>query len=160
MKCEVREIREGDLPYLSKNLRSADAREIFAASGSTDFQSALRLSVDNSEEALAGSLKGGAAEVLYGISPYSPRAYLIWALASPEIANNKMVFLRTSRAVLKRWFEERPNAEYFINFVHGQNDLHQKWLKWMGADLYPATPVGPRGEDFRPFMISRKKYHV
>lgn len=158
MDYEIRPVREGDIEHLSQNIRPEDLQEILAATGNKDPYPGLRYSVENSEEALAGALTGGPAEVLWGISPFSDRAALIWAIASAEVDNHKIAFLRNSRSVIARWFEERPNVEYLVNFTHGENTVHHKWLEWLGATLYPPTPVGPLLEGFRPFMIPRKKF--
>lgn len=158
MTYEIRGVREGDLPYLAENLRASDARELIATYGTPRFLYGLQRSTDLSAETLVGVPTGDHPVLLFGIMDFSPRAALIWACGTPGLSRHPTAFLRGSKATIRRWFEERPSVEYLMNFTHAQNLQHHRWLEWCGADLLPALPMGPLGEDFRPFTIRRTKY--
>lgn len=98
--------------------------------------------------------------MLFGIRKVTPKNALIWACATVDLVDNRMAFLRASRPIIKRWFEERPSVDTFTNFTHAKNFDHHRWLRWCGAELLPARRLGPRGEPFLPFIIRRQKYHV
>ena len=154
----IREARPDDLPYLAANLRDADQIEILATTGRPDYLEELKVSAEGSDEVLVG-LPGPqkAPFVIFGYHVWRKTAF-IWAVATPAIQQNRVRFLRAGKPVLKRWFEENPSVDYFMNFTHARNTLHHRWLEWCGADMLPAVPMGPLGELFHPFTIKREKY--
>lgn len=155
MHYEIRGVREGDLPYLSRNLRAADVRELYATYGHVRFLETLERSVSISGEALIGAGCDGKPVVLMGIRQFAPESAVVWACGTPEITTYRTPFLRNSRAVLRSWFEQHPGVGYFMNFTHESNTLHHRWLSWCGAELLPGIPWGALGEPFRPFTIRR-----
>lgn len=160
MHYEIRGVRESDLPYLAENLRAADVRELMATYGHTRFLYGLQRSCHLSEEALVGCPSGEPPALLWGIRQFTPRAAMIWACGTPEILKHKRAFVSNSRRTIERWFRERPDVDFFMNFSHASNSAHHRWLEWCGAEMLPALPMGPLGEDFLPFTIRRTKYHV
>lgn len=155
MKYEIRGVREEDLPYLSQNLRSADVKELYATYGHFRIRKTLKRAVEISEEALVGVPLGGDPVVLMGIRRITDQTGVVWACGTPEIAKYRIPFIRNSRPVLQKWFEERPGLRYLMNFTHGSNTLHHRWLKWCGAEMLPAVPWGALGDSFHPFSIRR-----
>ncbi len=155
MKYELRGVREDDLPYLSRNLRSADVHELYATYGHLRFLDVLERAVGVSEEALVGVPLGGNPVVLFGVRQATDQMGVVWACGTSEISRYRVPFLRNSRPVIQRWFEERPGLQYLMNFTHGSNTLHHRWLQWCGAELLPKVPWGALGDDFHPFTIRR-----
>lgn len=49
---------------------------------------------------------------------------------------------------------EMSGAAVFYNIVDAENDVHQQWLKWVGAD-FAAVPIRVNGFDFFEFTIRR-----
>lgn len=159
MQYELRGVREGDLPYLARNLRAADVRELLATYGHTRFLGGLQRSVNASDEAgVIDCGHGGNPGLLIGIRQKTPNSAIIWACGTAEVRQHRKAFLTFGPSILKRWFEERPATEYFMNFTHASNTEHHKWLQWCGAELLPPLPMGPLGDLFRPFTIRRSKY--
>lgn len=160
MTYTVREVQYEDLPYLAENLRGRDTAELVATYGHNNVLEGLQASWRNSEECLVGITDDHKPILLWGIRQISPKCAMIWACCTPEIHRYKLSFIRNSRLTIKRWFDERPECEYFINFTHGNNDLHHDWLRWLGADMHPPVPYGRLGHPFRPFVIWRSTYNV
>jgi hypothetical protein len=161
MNYEIRGVREGDLPYLAENLRAADVRELYATYGHTRFLSGLERTTQMSEEVLVGApTDTGKPAIVWGIRKWTPRSAFIWAVGTPAILKYQKPLAKTTKATMKRWFEERPDVSFFMNFTHAKNTAHHRWLEWCGAELLPALPMGPLGEDFLPFTIRRTKYNV
>lgn len=156
----IRPVGEGDLSYLANHLRPEDARELKATYGHSEFLDVLTNAVALSEEAQVAVTAEGHPAMLWGIVPFSRRASLAWGCGTPELFKHTRGVVLHSRETIKRWFVERPSIEYLTNFTHSDNRKHHHWLEWCGAELFPATPMGPLGELFRPFLIRRTKYHV
>ncbi len=98
--------------------------------------------------------------MLWGVRQITEKSAVIWACGTPAIFKFPKALVENSRTTLKRWFVERPSVEYLMNFTHASNIAHHRWLKWCGAELLPALPMGPLGEQFHPFTIRRTKYDV
>lgn len=156
MHYEVREAREDDLPYLAANLRSADIREFMAMYGHPRVLEGLRGSFQASQECKVGIAEGNA-QVIWGYRKLNHRCGLVWACATNKIKHYRVPFLRGCRPVIENWFEQDPELEYLMNFTHGRNTLHHRWLEWCGADMLPPVPFGNSGDTFRPFVIRRNK---
>lgn len=161
MDYEIREVREEDLVFLSRNLRGADMLELVSTYGTSKSPlEALQLSASNSEKLSVITGTSGNPMFLFGYASYTGRSKLIWALGTPEIALRAyhVPFLKASRHVLSNWFQDNPQVEYFINLALAKNRVHLKWLQWCHAELLPALPYGPVSEEFHPFIIRRTSY--
>ena len=156
MKYEIRELREGDLAYLSWNLRADDVMELYAAHGHFDTLKALEYSAMHSTELLIGEGEGKPVMIL-GMTPFA-RAAFIWAVATPDIKKFRLPLMRNSRPMLKGWFEKHQSVDYMFNFTYAENTLHHQWLEWCGATLLPEVPMGKLGKAFKPFTIRREIY--
>jgi len=157
MQYVIRGVREGDLPYLTDNLRGADTRELIATYGNTRFLEGLTRSVSASDEVQLCE-GDGLPMVLWGIYQISSLSAVIWCCATPQVTKFRLPFVRESRAIFRRWFTERPELQTLINFSHAKNELHHRWLRTCGATVFPSVPVGPLGEPFSPFVIRREHY--
>jgi hypothetical protein len=153
----IREVREGDLLHLASNLRGADIREFVAAYGHPRVLEGLEASVSNSKEArVADDTVNPVA--IWGYNLLSAETAAIWCVASHEIYKLRRAFVRESRAILKRWFQENPQLRVMVNFAHADNHTHLYWLKSVGAEVLPATPMGALMQPFRPFIIPRENH--
>lgn len=151
----IRGLQPGDLQYLADNLRGADRIELLASSGTTDALQALERSVQASTYVEVGTGPDGLPVVIWGAAAHKGVG-IIWAVATPAIKTHRMEFLRNCQQVIAKIFDIFA-VNSLINFTHGENTLHHRWLKWCGAELLPEVPYGPQGEAFRPFVIRRGK---
>jgi hypothetical protein len=159
MDYGIRGVRETDIPFLVNNLRSADIKELIATFGDNDHLGNLRFSVLKSSYSRVGVNDRDEPVVIWGMSPFK-KTGIIWASATPEIERYRVPFLKGCRPVIREMFEFQPHTEHLINFTHGNNTLHHRWLKWCHAEVLPEVPFGAKGEPFRPFVIRRGSYIV
>jgi hypothetical protein len=157
----LRGVEEGDLLYLSQNLRGADMTELVSTYGPrVNPVEALEMSVSNSDQVVVTVGASGNPMFIHGIATWTNRSRLIWACGTPEIASREYAtrFIRKSRAQIAQWFAENPEVQYLTNRAHASNRLHLKWLQWCQAEILPALPYGPLGQDFNQFIIRRDSY--
>ena len=125
----IRDATKEDIEFLAKNLREDDRAELTAATGSKNIQQILsegwtassvcKVAIDDSAEPFA----------IFGVVPMGERTGSVWMAATPEIEDN---WLFSGRKTLE-WVKELFKGYLLLgNYVHAQNDLHIKWLKWAG----------------------------
>jgi hypothetical protein len=138
MRGLVREAKQTDIDeMLDDGLRPADLLEIEQA-GYTPRRSleqgfrcslpCLSVEVEDRCCGMFGVVSDGRYE----------RAGNIWFLGTPRIEKVKVQFLRES----EKWLEEiTRNYRSVSNYIHQDNTLHIKWLKWLGFSFFKK--VGP-----------------
>lgn len=140
--------REGDWQHVAANMRQADRDEV----------AALRL---NPEEALKGSIlfsevlftirRGDEPLGMFGVADRGA----VWMLGTDGIKDIRYTFLRQSST----WVNALHSASPALwNWVDARNELHIRWLKWLGFKFTQARPLGANGETFRHFY--RLSNHV
>ena len=158
----IRELMPDDLDTIAANLRPADAKELEAASGHTNFRDRLTMSVALSSEVRVAECDG-VPILVFGIADDPERTgndlcdtiAAVWAVGTPAVSRFRRALIADSRAVIRRWFVEHPKVARMVNFSHASNALHHRWLRAMGATVLPEEPLGFRGAMFRPFIIER-----
>lgn len=155
MKEYIRDLREGDLEYLAENLRDADKTEVLAHGGTV--LEALDESVSLSTYCKVIHVDDTPIAVM-GAAEYQTGKWTIWMLGTPGIEDIKITFLRYSKDVIRFLFEY-TGADQFFNYTYAKNELHHKWLSWLGANI-GTTPVlvGPNETPFYPFVIQKEIY--
>lgn len=134
-------VAEGDWEHVADNMRDADRREV-AALGSTPAK-ALKGSVALSQ--IAFTIRHGDEPVgLFGACTQGA----VWMLGTPKIQTIRFRFLRQSRP----WVNILHSASPVLwNWADARNDLHIRWLKWLGFRFHDERPYGVNGEPFRYF---------
>ncbi|MBU1046963.1 DUF2833 domain-containing protein [Patescibacteria group bacterium] len=128
----VREATAKDAFELAPKLRQDDLDEIAAASGREPLNTLLE---GIAHSAVPAAVIGDKGEVvaLFGVVP-TPLAGVgaIWLLGSDGLWTYRWQFLRESR----QWIEDLQEAWPILwNFVYAENELHIKWLKWLGFNF-------------------------
>jgi hypothetical protein len=73
----------------------------------------------------------------------------VWLLGSPGIQDVRYSFLRQSR----HWADVlHEDYEVLWNWADARNQVHIKWLKWLGFRVIQSAPVGVNGEEFHQFL--------
>lgn len=150
----IRELQPDDLDYIAANLRSADARELRAASGHSNYRDRLTMSVAQSSEVRVVE-HDGRPILVFGFAQLNATTAGVWAVGTPTVSRFRAPLVRETRKVIRRWFAENSELQYLVNLTHAGNRLYLRWLKAIGATVLPKKPLGPRGELFRPFVIER-----
>lgn len=150
----IRELQPDDLDYIAANLRAADARELRAASGHSNYRDRLTMAVAESSEVRIVE-HDGRPILVFGFAPLDETTAGVWAVGTSTVSRFRAPLVRETRNVIRRWFEEHSKLRYLVNFTHASNRLYLRWLRAIGATVFPRKPLGPRGELFRPFVIER-----
>jgi hypothetical protein len=126
----VRPVRPSDIPDIVPRLREADIQEWEAFAGVHPRMLLPCLAYDpNTYTLVAGN---GVLVGLYGVSPVegtNTQVGAIWMIATREIEDHQIAFLRMSREAIREANEKYP---ILWNHVDARNALHIKWLKWNG----------------------------
>lgn len=136
---------------IAASMRAADRREVWASHRDTPYE-ALSRSLGASEKAWT-AIVDDAPAVVWGVarggSVFS-RKGLPWMLGTDDIAKYWLEFLKQSRP----WVDlMREGYELLENYVHGENQLSIKWLRWCGFQVsLEETKI--HGENF--YRFSRK----
>ncbi|MBU4566996.1 MAG: DUF2833 domain-containing protein [Proteobacteria bacterium] len=128
----VREATAQDAFELAPKLRQADLDEIEARSGREPINVLLE---GITYSAVPAAVIGDKEEViaLFGVTP-TPMAGVgaIWLLGSDGLWTYRWQFLKESR----QWVEDLNKAWPVLwNLVYAENELHIKWLKWLGFEF-------------------------
>lgn len=118
-----------DCRYIADNLRGDDRREVLAASG-RDPKGVLEDGMLDSVECRVFEIDGDLCGI-YGVAR-TPQENLglIWMVCTPAVERHALTFLRHSRSEMQSFHLHYP---VLFNYVDARNELHVKWLKWVGC---------------------------
>ena len=136
-----------DCYYMAERLRPADAAEVYAAAGVSPL-SALVEGFETSDELVVGADEQNRPVLMGGVGAGDePNAGCVWMLATTDIEKHKVSFLRGCRAWVEEWNKKYP---VLFNCVDERNELHIKWLRWLGFTFIRRHPLW--GYEKRPFI--------
>jgi hypothetical protein len=149
-KIEIREIEEGDIAVLVRDMRKHDVQEVNAATR-MGVRNAVETSVNLSTYAKTG-LVNDELVCMWGVCPISliSSSGSPWMLGTDLIEKKQRIFLRRS----KPWLEDiKKDYKTLENHVDERNTLSVRWLKWLGFEMKKAEPYGVNGELFHKFTM-------
>lgn len=124
-----------DVYALQGRLREADRMEL--AANHTDPSSALVQGLFRSKPHAWTVEKDGLVVGMFGVAPGLHEKFGgVWLLGSEELTQGSE-FLRRSRAWLNRL---SAGYDLLYNVVHEKNDVHIRWLKWLGFRFLRHVP--------------------
>jgi hypothetical protein len=149
------------IPAIARDMREADRREIWASHRHTP-EEALEYALERSDLAwtclLSAPAAGADASPVDGTPTFMWGAARLgsiitlkgspWLLGTDAIRKVQLEFLRQCPAFVERMNRRFPRLE---NFVHAENALSIRWLKWCGFTLEEEAPEVINGEDFFQF---------
>lgn len=142
-----------DVDFLSQNLRKEDIEEV-KAGGLTPFSALFQgLAVSNPCWTLLNEEGTPIAMVGVCASP-NPSLGLIWLLGTTGIENVSYKFAKYSVPALNRLFNE-VQYDGLYNYTHAHNELHHKWLKWLGFKFLRKIDLPPNDQPFYEFVKLR-----
>lgn len=152
----LRKATAEDVAFLATRLCEADRQEV-EATGATPFE-ALYDGLHLSDNALTMLHPDGEPIGMCGVGTFLAepiRCGAVWMLGTDRIKAVPTVFLRES----KRWVDDQFNTyQLLCNFVDERNDVHVKWLKWLGFKFIARHPL--HGVERRPFLEFVRIAHV
>ena len=127
---------EADIKPLAWKIRWADRREIKDVAG----HSPVAAFTQGYEESLRPLtiLKGTQPVAMCGAVPMGPSDACIWLLGTDGINEDRVSFIRNSKAVLE---ELCKPFDLVYNAVDKRNTLHIRWLQWMGFTFLNETII-------------------
>ena len=127
IKPYLRIATEQDCLFLSENLREDDYKEIKAVTGSPPLLSLLH-GLKKSQVPLVICNEHNKVVAMLGVVP-NGLIGSIWMVGTPELKKISVSFLRNCQGVFKVL---KNNFLILHNYVDARNELHIRWLKWMG----------------------------
>jgi hypothetical protein len=149
-KIEIREVEDGDVAVLVRNMRKHDVQEVNAATR-MGVRNAVETSLNLSTYAKTG-LVNDELVCMWGVCPISliSSSGSPWMLGTDLIEKKQRIFLRRS----KPWLEDiKKDYKTLENHVDERNTLSVRWLKWLGFEMKKAEPYGVNGELFHKFTM-------
>lgn len=134
-----------DIGAIAASMRPADRREIMLLSGQEP-KEALTECFESSTVCRTLSYKNTPL-IMYGTT----KDGIVWGLGSTEIDKHTMGFLRVSRDEVEVL---QGDHEQIYNLVHADNELHLKWVEFVGFEIYEAVEH-PSGELVHPIIRSK-----
>ena len=145
------------IPAIAADMREADRREVWASHRHTP-EEALTYALKRSELAWTCTISGTPA-FMWGVAR---QGSMISVTGAPWLLGTNLFFeaqrklhrefLRQCPDYVNRMMERFPHLE---NFVHAENRLSQRWLKWCGFTLDTDVPELINDEDFFRFWRDR-----
>lgn len=127
---KVRSTKDKDIAKLAPRLRKADLSEIQGRTGEEPIV-ALRRCFAISDLCYAIVSQRDEPLAVFGVVPDSQvnNSGLVWLVASEELVNHSVIFLRHSREWIDRLHQR---YDRLWNYADARNEVHIRWLKWCG----------------------------
>ena len=126
-KPYLRLANEDDCIYLAENLREDDYREIKAVTGLPPLLSLLT-GLKSSQVPLVICDNQGKVVAMLGVVP-NGLIGSIWMVGTPDLKRISISFLKNCQDVFTVL---KNNFSVLHNYVDARNELHIRWLRWMG----------------------------
>lgn len=133
MSWEIVDARVGHIRPIAADMRPEDVREVWASHEHTP-EEALDASFWRSTKAWTCLVRGSPA-FMWGVAPRESLLGNVgcpWLLGTPAIKDVRRDFVRNCRKYVGMMQELYPRLE---NYVHAENKVSIRWLKWCGFEL-------------------------
>lgn len=128
-----------------ENARPLDLQEVLLSSGQVFEDTPLRdLIISNAIVAIDTE-----TNEVYAIGGIIEKEHTVWMLCTYAVEKNPIKFLKFSKRVLK---DALVQYDYLTNKVWIGNELHTKWLSWLGAKFGAVSNDG-----FQEFTLGGTK---
>lgn len=141
-----------DIAEVAADLRKEDVAEAWACG--IDAKEGLQQSCNASTYVMA-IMEGDKAVGIFGVGPGRLQDLdvgVVWMIGTPGIERISYTFLRQSR-----WWVEAMNDKYPVlwNRAYAKNEVHLRWLKWLGFKILGLGAWGPHNEPFYQFIRTK-----
>ncbi len=150
-KPYVRPATRDDCLELAPRLRKEDLEEISHTQGLPPEQSLL-LGLNTGETFAV--VWGTEVVALFGCGGAPGVLGVPWMLASPTLSKIRKSFLRECRGYVRAMLTVYG---YLENRVWVGNEVHIKWLEWLGFTFDPPEPYGIHDELFHRFYMKNEE---
>jgi hypothetical protein len=134
---------------IATNMRREDLNEIQAIGVPDPHEALCKGMAQSKPECYVASVKE-VPIAMFGVVPFDdePKFGSIWLLGTDQIKEVPISFLKKSRKVLPAIIEP---YEMVCNVVDKRNEVHIKWIKWLGFSFIRETICGPENRPFYEF---------
>ena len=139
-----------DCAILAPKMRQQDATEVWHSNGMSPLE-ALYMSYDICGENHTIIDDHGEIIGMFGCghNEETPNIGVPWLLASDKLPTITREFLPQS----KEWIDSLDEKyDMLFNFVHADNKVSIRWLKWMGFKFLRKQYYGVNPSEFYPFV--------
>ena len=138
-------------------MREADVAEVWASHRYTPL-GAIKLSVSSSKHAWVCWIDDIPCAIL-GITEHDLLSGIgtPWMLGSKELDNYRREIVYYSRDILATVLTQ---YDVLDNWVHADNTVAIRWLKWLGFEMGEPVAAGVEGELFRNFHLNKESANV
>jgi hypothetical protein len=140
------------IKFIADNMRKADAVEVWASNRFTPHE-ALELSMRKSKKSV---IVYGDGVPLTALGLVSRSLFsdvgIPWLLSAEQALKYRKQFLKLSPPVIEEMLDIHPKL---VNYVHVENRLSIRWLKWLGFAIEDPEPLITTGELFHRFHMER-----
>lgn len=142
------------LEQVAQHARQADVDELWASAKMTPIEA---LTSGHKWSTTFVLLVEDTAVCAFGVVPISALSGIgaPWMVGTTLLDSCAVPFIRHCRTDLKAFFAQWSRL---YNVVDARNMKAIRWLKWLGFEVLPATPYGPFGLPFHPFIM--EVHHV
>ena len=152
MRVELRDARVEDIPIIAADARMGDITEM-AALGTT-VSAAMVDGLERSDWALTGMIDD-VPVCMFGVAP---RSIILgegvpWMLSANGLERAQVKFLKACRPAVKAMTNSYPRL---MNFVHADNRVTIKWLRWLGFSFAP--PNWPKDEALPRYSVNGQPF--
>ena len=142
-----------DVDFLASRLRGEDVEEVVAANNNPFDALSHGLAVSNPCYTLIDRTETPVA--MTGVTKGSyTNSGIIWLLGTKGIEENSMTFLRHSKSCLDELYQS-TGYDLFYNYTYVKNELHHKWLRWLGFTFLRTITMPSTGKEFIEFVKLR-----
>lgn len=151
MTVTVRAATDADCVALAASMRRADVEECAVSSGLAPLD-ALRDAMSQSSHANAAVDGDGRVICIFGVGQIGFLSDIAcpWMLCSDLVEDHWRLFVRRSRGYLAAILALYP---HLVNQVDARQVAAIRWLRWLGADIGPALPIGRGGALMHVFEL-------
>jgi hypothetical protein len=136
------------IQFIADNMRKEDAAEVWAYCRHTPIE-ALEFSVKHSKKIVIVYGDGVPLTALgLCMRDFLSGTGVPWLLSAEQALKYKRQFLKLSPPIIEEMLDICPKL---VNYVHADNKLSIRWLKWLGFTIEDPEPTGPQGELFHRF---------
>ena len=141
------------IQFIADNMRAEDVIEVYAAGRHTPIE-ALEMSMKNSRRSVV-VYDDDIPLAILGIvlRDFLSGVGVPWLLSTEQALKHKRQFLELSPPVIQEMLDMCPKL---VNYVHADNKLSVRWLKWLGFTIEDPKPAGLSGELFHRFTMERR----
>jgi hypothetical protein len=152
VRAEVRRATQGDAIALASRLRVADRLEVQYATGREPRD--VLLGAFTKPGRVFAIVEGAEVLGLFGVAPtpWQPGSGCPWMLCDEGLMQRHW---RAFARQCHQWIDELGTGYAVLqNFVHAENEVHLRWLRWAEFELVHLIPQF--GPSRKPFWLFRK----